>query len=315
MATTPDISAIIVTHDRIALLPSAIESLLSQNLPRERFEILVVDNASKDGTTTFVRERFGATPNLQILQEPRLGTSHARNTGWKNARAPIVAYLDDDAVASSDWLTRILSCFDASDALPGCIGGPVEPIWEVSRPEWLPDSLLPFMTVLDMGDAACDLEGEEFLFGTNFAIQRDLLEKIGGYRTDLGPIGRWHRSGEDTYVQRQVRRAGRTLRYEPSIRVHHRVQAGRLTKRWVLRRMYWEGLARARQTLDPSHIQPGERRAYTWKALRRFLHSPRRLLLSVTPTGNSSKLFERKAASRRRLGTLAAYLGFGSREG
>lgn len=83
-------------------------------------------------------------------------------------------------------------------ALLGCVGGPVVPFWEVSRPEWLLDSLLPFMTVLDMGDSACDLKGESFLFGTNFAIQRDLLEKIGGYRTDLGPIGRWHRSGEDT---------------------------------------------------------------------------------------------------------------------
>ncbi len=200
-------------------------------------------------------------------------------------------------------------------ALLECVGGPVVPFWEVSRPEWLLDSLLPFMTVLDMGDSACDLKGETILFGTNFAIQRDLLEKIGGYRTELGPIGRWHRSGEDTYLQRQVRRIGRTLRHEPGIRVQHRVQAGRLTKRWVLRRMYWEGLARARQTLDPSHIQPGERRACTWKARRRLLHSPRRLVPSVIPTGSSSKLFERKAASRRRLGTLTGYLGFGSREG
>ncbi len=80
MATTPDISAIIVTPDRVARLPRAIESRTPEHLSLERFEILVVDDASKHGTTAFVREHFGATPNLQILGAPRLGTSPGRDT-------------------------------------------------------------------------------------------------------------------------------------------------------------------------------------------------------------------------------------------
>jgi glycosyltransferase involved in cell wall biosynthesis len=296
------------------VLPHAVESLLAQDLPPERFEILVVDNASTDGTSETVRRRWGAAANLRVVDEPRLGVSHARNTGWRHARAPLVAYLDDDAVAPKDWLNRILDCFEQCGDTVGCVGGPVEPLWEATRPEWLPDSLLPFLTVMNLGEKACDLDGETFLFGTNFATSRRLLEETGGYREDLGPIGRWHRSGEDTYVQRRIRRAGYRVRYEPAIRVHHRVHRERVQKRWVLRRMYWEGLARARQNLDQDLIDPAQHRALARKALRRFLHSPRRLVLCIAPTGRSASLFERKAASRRRLGAVAGYLGFGGRK-
>jgi len=80
MAMTPDISAITVTPDRVALLPRAIESRTPEDLSLERFEILVDDDASKHGTTAFVRVHFGTTPNLQILGAPRLGTSPGRDT-------------------------------------------------------------------------------------------------------------------------------------------------------------------------------------------------------------------------------------------
>jgi glycosyltransferase involved in cell wall biosynthesis len=94
----PQISAIICTHNREEYLGAAIDSLLEQDF--YSYEVIVVDNASSDRTREIVEERL-SNPRLNYVYEPVTGLSVARNTGAKEARAPILAYLDDDAVASS----------------------------------------------------------------------------------------------------------------------------------------------------------------------------------------------------------------------
>ena len=92
------ISAVVCTHNRAAYLRKALQSLVDQTMAQELYEIIVVDNASTDGTKQVVSEYSGAS-NLRCLYEPVIGLSRARNTGWGNARGEYVAYLDDDAVA------------------------------------------------------------------------------------------------------------------------------------------------------------------------------------------------------------------------
>jgi glycosyltransferase involved in cell wall biosynthesis len=101
----PQISAIICTHNRDAYLGAAIDSLLAQSFAGE-FEVIVVDNASTDRTREVVNDRL-PHPRLHYIYEPVIGLSVARNTGATTARSPILAYLDDDAVASSAWLSDL----------------------------------------------------------------------------------------------------------------------------------------------------------------------------------------------------------------
>src|SRR5690349_21431211 len=124
------ISAIIPTYNRADYLGNAIQSLIEQTLPIEQYEILVIDNCSTDRTRQIVCEDFAHVPNLRYIYEPVLGLSQARNTGWQQARGDYVAYLDDDAIASSQWLEKILFTFRTVTPIPGCVGGKVEPIWE-----------------------------------------------------------------------------------------------------------------------------------------------------------------------------------------
>ncbi len=309
----PRISALVCTHNRAPYLRKALRSLVDQTLPADQYEIIVVDNASTDETARLVRDEFGSVPNLRYVHEPRLGVSHARNTAWQRAAAPTVAYLDDDALAAEDWLERILAAFAELDETPGCLGGKVDPIWEVPKPAWLPDYLLVFLTVLDVADEPTEMPRGTYLYGTNSAFPRERLQEIGGYKADLGPIGRWHRSGEDTFVQKQLRAAGYRLHYDPRIAVRHHVQAARVTKRWLLRRMYWEGLSRARQKLHEKSPGAGGRLRLVLKAAGKVTSSPRRLLSLALP-GNSPDLFERKASSCRRIGYLMGMLGSGRRK-
>ncbi len=85
---SPRISAVVCTHNRADYLAKALNSLTRQSLPAFEFEILVVDNASTDGTARLVESVAAAVPNLRYVREERLGLSWARNAGAAAARAP-----------------------------------------------------------------------------------------------------------------------------------------------------------------------------------------------------------------------------------
>ena len=144
-----DISAIICTHNRASYLIKAIQSLVNQTLDKSLYEIIIVDNGSTDDTKRIVSEEFASVRNLKYVYEPILGLSQARNTGWKNAKGKYVAYLDDDAIADSQWIEKILLTFNSVKPTHGALGGKVEPIWESPRPRWVSDSMLVAVTIVD----------------------------------------------------------------------------------------------------------------------------------------------------------------------
>jgi hypothetical protein len=151
----------------------------------------------------------------------------------------------------------------------------------------------------------------KFLYGTNSVFPREQLAEIGGFPAGLGPIGTWHRSGEDTFVQKRLRERGLQLWYDPALRVQHRVPAERLSRRWVLRRLYLEGLSRARQQLLMRAPGPRDRMKLIGVALRKLFSSPRRVLALVLPAPTPDR-FGRRASSWRRIGYLMGILGAGA---
>lgn len=151
---TPLISAIICTHNRAAYLGAAIDSLLAQTAqgrPLERYEILVVDNASTDATRQIVESRQGF-PQLRYLYEPVLGLSVARNRGAVEAQAPVLAYLDDDAVASVGWLEELIGAFQ--DQQVAIAGGKVTLLWppQTQPPHWISPALQETLGAYDLGE-------------------------------------------------------------------------------------------------------------------------------------------------------------------
>jgi len=305
------VSAVVCTHNRATVLRSALASLAAQTLPQGSYEIVVVDNASTDATRDLVTRELAGMAGLRYVFEPQLGVSRARNAGWRAARAPLVAYLDDDAIAAPDWLACAVAGFAELEPDPGCLGGPVLPIWEAPRPAWLPDALLPYLTVLELDQGRGPMPRGKFLYGTNSVFSRERLAEIGGYPAGLGPIGSWHRSGEDSFVQKRLRERGLQLWYDPALRVQHRVPAERLSRRWVSQRLYLEGLSRARQRLLLREPGPLGRIRLFGVALGKLFSSPRRLLALVLPAPTPER-FRRRASSWRRLGYLMGILGAGA---
>ncbi|UHD15870.1 glycosyltransferase family 2 protein [Thiocapsa bogorovii] len=238
------ISAVVCTHNRVEHLAEVLRSLQEQTLDPERFEILVVDNRSNDGTAALVRDIAEKQSNLRYLLEPEIGLSHARNLGWRNARAPFVAYLDDDAVAAPDWLERISLAFERVLPTPGCVCGRVAPIWGKDRPAWLNDRLGRYFSILERQDPPGWLADNAFC-GANMAFPRAVLAKLDGFDTALGRRGANLLSNEELLMSKRLRASGPGIYYDPAIAVRHHIAAARLTRGWIIRRVYWQGVSDA----------------------------------------------------------------------
>ena len=268
------ISAIICTYNRADLVVQAIENLARQTLGRDQYEIVVVDNGSSDYTRQRVEDKCHAIPNLRYVYEPRLGLSVARNTGLVSSKGRILAYLDDDAVASPGYLEEIVSTFKSVQPSPGLLCGPVEPIWDAPRPAWLKDDLLGLYSVLNWSDIPRPLEEGEWIAGANFAVSREIISACGGFDEHLGRKGTSLLGGEDTALTDRIRKAGYVVYYAPAVVVHHHIHPERLSKAWFYRRVFWGGVSKGIMERQLITTQ-GESVRYV---CRRVRHSGRRML-------------------------------------
>ena len=250
------LTAVICTRDRARWTSLAVKSLLDQDVEPDRFDILVVDNGSTDGTVALVRDLAASHPSLRLVSEPVPGLSRARNRGVEHARGDVIAFLDDDAEACPSWARRHLDAFD-DDAVVAT-GGRIVLDWPVARPSWLPPHQESMYSGLDLGDDTTDFEPPRFPFGANMAVRRSVFDSIGGFSTQLGRTGRNLVSGEERELFDRVRQHGGRILYLPDASVSHHVLPDRLGRRWLLRRLYDEG--RSKVILDRS--ASSRRRAY-----------------------------------------------------
>ena len=237
------ISAIICTHNRDNYLGAAIDSLLMQDFPGS-FEVVVVDNASKDHTREVVEARLG-DPKLKYIYEPVTGLSVARNTGAKTASAEILAYLDDDAVASKQWLRVLHEAYKSNNKL-AIAGGKVSLIWpeEIDPPKWLSVELSGNLGYYNLGDSVVYIDQPGLTpRGLNYSIRRAFLEQIGGFDTNLGRVGKKLLSNEELHTTELAIKRGWQVAYLPEALVAHNVAPERLRPSWFIERGWWQGIS------------------------------------------------------------------------
>ena len=217
----------------------------------DQFEIIVVDDASADNTRETVETLTREIPNLRYVHQERAGLSAARNRGVLESTAPLVAFLDDDALASNCWLTAIFNAFNRLPR-PACVGGPVEPWWEIPKPAWFPASLLGCHN-RDYGrHARSYVYPAEHPIGCNMAFAKDWIDRVGAFNVRL------ENYNDETELLRRIAEAGGGIFYEPRAAVQHLVASERLTIGWQLRRHYHEGISLA--VAAASRICPSRRR-------------------------------------------------------
>ncbi len=233
------ICAIICTHNREQYLGAAIDSLLGQDFPD--YEVIVVDNASSDRT----REIVAARPQVKYIYESVLGLSTARNTGAKASNALILAYLDDDAVATPGWLSALYKAYETNEKL-AIAGGKVTLLWPDGKtpPAWLSDGLSGNLGLYNLGDSVVYITQPGLTpRGLNYSIRRQFLEQIGGFDPNLGRIGKSLLSNEELYMTELALENGWQVAYIPDAIVAHNVAPERIDRSWFLHRGWWQGVS------------------------------------------------------------------------
>jgi glycosyltransferase involved in cell wall biosynthesis len=200
-AVPPEVSVVVATHDRSDQLAVLLESLRAQTIGSDRFELIVVDDACTDGTDQ-VLARAGGLPLRVVRRDRAGGPAAARNAGWREARAELVAFTDDDCKVEPGWLEAALRAHrDQPDAF---LQGPVAP----DPAEPAPDGPLTRTIRVDsLGP---------YYQTCNVFYPRALLEQLGGFDESL-------ERGEDTDLAWRAIEAGAQPQWVAGAQVHHAV--------------------------------------------------------------------------------------------
>ena len=243
----PEISVIVCTRDNAGLLSLLLESLRAQTLPRGAFEVVVVDNGSTDATPETARAFCESFPVARYVSEPATGLAKARNTGLDAARAPVAAFIDDDAEADPDWLAALLDVHIRVDEA-WAVGGKALPIWDAPRPDWLDERYFRSLSLIEWGEEERPLAWPERVIGVNCSFRMEVFERLGRFDPDLGRMGQVLLGHEDTEIQERIHELGKKVMYTPGAVVHHHVPAWRMTRDYFERRH--QGAATSQRIMD-----------------------------------------------------------------
>ncbi len=240
-----ELSVLIATRDRAASLARTLDSLVAQVLPGIDWELLVVDNGSRDDTQA-VLARFAQALPLVVLAEPRSGKNRALNYGLGHARGRLLAFTDDDVIASPHWLHALSS---AAERFPDAsvFGGPIDPVFPPQTPAWLrdPDFILASEA---FGAKRKSSEGytEALSFGANLALRASVFEGLQ-FDEAIGPVAAAsYPQGSEYELLVRLRQRGARFVHVPDAEVAHVILPHQVELEWLLGRAERIGRGSAR---------------------------------------------------------------------
>lgn len=238
--------------DRVGLV---LEALGRQTRRAHDWEVLVIDNASKDDTARVVDEGLAlhlAGRGRQIC-ESQPGVMFARRRAATEARGALIAFLDDDNIPAADFVERAVAVMQRHPEA-GIVGGKVVVEW-LGTPTALGEAVASFaLAIRDLGDQAFayqDITGGPDTAGMvartevlrSIFADRDLAHKVTGRK------GKSLTSGEDTALVIRAHQLGVTCRYEPELVIRHRLPADRTNLAYLLR--LYDGIGRGQASMRP----------------------------------------------------------------
>ena len=230
------VSIIVITRNRASHLHQVLKSLIEQEIQGEAYEIILVDNNSVDDTASVVKEfnrAFG--DRIEYVFEPKIGMSKARNMGASVAKGEILVFIDDDAIASPNWLDNYDRLYKTFPDIVAW-GGKIDLAFQSCRPKWLSDDLMIALSYLNTSDKEIILSFPAYPFGCNFSVKRECYMKIGGFIEDL------RNSNEEKAFFNKLHINNYKVGYSPKALVYHQIPLSRLREKYFIKRGIKQGL-------------------------------------------------------------------------
>ncbi len=242
-------SVIVPTYNRLDEIRELLLSLKKQTLPKDDFEVLIVDDGSTDATEAFIAEMIKKeTLNLFFYKQDHKGPGPARNTGMKKARGEYYIFVDSDCIADENWL----KAYDEAlkEKVAG-FGGPDKVRSDFSPMQKAIDySMTSFITTGGIRGSSKKKISKYYPRSFNMGVHADVVKEIGGFGT--------LRHGQDIEFTHRIRSKGKTIKVMDAVVFHKR-----RTSLWrFFKQVFNWGVARInlykidKGMLEPIHFFP-----------------------------------------------------------
>jgi len=249
----PFVSVLVPVRNERLYIGESLLSLLSQDYDRDRFEILVVDDHSRDSTSEIVRALAKNDTRIQLFINQSVGTPSARNFALVHSKGSVIVNFSGHAIASESLLSTLVSKLLMAHPTLAGVGCTHE--MPTDEPCFARVARLALSTYLGgIASTYRQHNSERFLLSIAFtAYRREVFDAVGGFDESMKPMG------EDLEFNLRLKEAGYRLLYTPDTTVYHR-EVRSITK--FVRHMFLFGLARGIATLkhprsfNPVHVVP-----------------------------------------------------------
>ena len=238
----------VYTPERLKDINELLDSLAAQTY--KNTETLIVAERSvelADSIKKYIADK--GYPNMRVLfNEGEWGSYPSRNLAIGEARGDIIAFVDDDALPFPNWVEQTVKVYDEDSSVAG-VTGPILPLWQDKSMKWFPRELYWVFscTYRTFAERTEVRNG----FCTNLSFRREAFDSCGLFKSSLVGEG-WGKSdwqqpaAQETELCLRVKKGtGKRIVYDPGVGVRHKVYGYRLSSRFLARRGYWEGYAKA----------------------------------------------------------------------
>ncbi|NOT07450.1 MAG: glycosyltransferase family 2 protein [Gemmatimonadales bacterium] len=266
----PSITVVVCTYNGAQRLPEVLRHLRAQQTSVP-WEVVVVDNASTDGTAEVARRHWdGAPVALRVVREPELGLGHARRRGIGEAKFDLICFVDDDNWLAPDWLATAAAIMGSHSDVGAC-GGRTKGVFETEPPAWLPRYQQQFVIGKQAEHGGDITETRGHLWGAGLVLRKSAYEELvrHGFQARLtGRTGGVLISGEDYELCYALRMAGWRLWYDPAMVLRHFMPSTRIT--WGYLQRLNRGHGATSVDLDPYELALGvsRRSIHRWAGRR-----------------------------------------------
>jgi lipopolysaccharide/colanic/teichoic acid biosynthesis glycosyltransferase/GT2 family glycosyltransferase len=203
-------SVIVPVYNGVATIPSCLDALATQTTPSEQYEVIIVDDGSKDATASLVREWIAAHPQLQarLVQQANAGPAAARNHGAQVAQSDLLLFTDADCAPTPTWIAAMLAGFTQPDVVG------IKGAYLTNRPAFTPRFVQ--LEYEDRYDRMRQQPSIDFIDTYSAGYRRDVFLANGGFDATFTTA-----SVEDQEFSFRLAQKGYELRFVPDAQVYH----------------------------------------------------------------------------------------------